>query len=265
LTDALDEAIATTFIPYVEVLENYTTAQEALAKYNALKDWYDEKGHFWIGNGPFYLESVYPTEQQVVINAFREHPDTADRWAIFTEPKLPELSVSGPDTVTQSLPAEFVLSVTFKGEPYPTDELDFVKYLVIGPTGEVLSVGEAIPGEEGIWKIKLSAADTSLIPTGTSTIEFVASSKLVSIPASDDMSFITISFGDFLSVELGKLRAELNATISGLQDTATQLESKFGSLESTVSNLNTIATVSVIIAAIAIVISLAITVLFRKK
>ena len=34
----------------------YITAEEAAARYAALKAWYTAHGHFWVGTGPYYLD-----------------------------------------------------------------------------------------------------------------------------------------------------------------------------------------------------------------
>jgi peptide/nickel transport system substrate-binding protein len=271
LSSKLDEALAAQFIPYEEVLGNNkfynVTKAEATAKYTALKTWKTARGHFWVGNGPFYLHSVDTVAKSVTIKAFREHPDKADRFAGFAEPKLPEISLTGPSTVIQTLATEFNIGITFKGQPYATDDMDFVKYLIIGPAGDVKGIGSATAVKDGEWKITLSAADTSILPTGSNKIEVVASSKLVSIPSSDSTSFITVSFGDFLSGELGKLRAELEATITTQGTEITDLTQQITDMQGLVSTLNTTVTVSMAVAVIAIIIAIVIAMIprLRKK
>ncbi|OYT60814.1 MAG: hypothetical protein B6U75_00745, partial [Desulfurococcales archaeon ex4484_217_1] len=71
------------------VLGKYISEDEALQRYQNLKKWYEEKGHFWVGNGPFYLDKVDVVAKQLVLKAFREHIDTADKWLIFSEPLIP--------------------------------------------------------------------------------------------------------------------------------------------------------------------------------
>lgn len=267
LEEMLDEALTTGFIPYEEVLGNYISEDEATAKYEALEQLYEDKGYFWVGNGPFYLDTVDTVAGVVVIKAFREHPDRADKWAGFGEPKMPDVSVSGPSTIVQGLVAEFSVEVTYKGEPYKTGEMDFVKYLIIDPAGEVADVATATPVKDGEWRILLSAADTSILPVGSNKIEIVASSKLVSIPASGEISFMTMAFEDYLSGELGELEAEFEAATSGLETLTSELEEQVSDLQASVSTLSTITTGSLIIALIAIVIAIVIVAIprFRKK
>jgi len=232
-----------------------------------LWDWYTAKGNFWVGYGPFYLDSVDTLAPSITIKAYREHPDKADRWSGFTEPKLPALSLSGPSTVIQTFAAEFNVSITFKGDPYATEDLDFVKYIITGPAGDVKDIGTATPEKDGEWKVTLSSADTSVLSVGSHKIEVIASSKLVSIPTSDSTSFITMTFDDFLDGELSKLRAELETTLTSLETLTSTLEGQVSDLEASVTTLSTATTVSQVIAVIAIVIAIVIAVIprLRKK
>jgi peptide/nickel transport system substrate-binding protein len=245
---------------------NYMTRDDAVAKYNALKDWYEAKGHFWVGSGLFYVDSVNPTAKTIVIKANRNHPDKADKWAGFAEPKLPVVSLSAPTSITQSLPANFTVTVTFKGQPYATEELDFVKYLIVSSAGKVVSVGAAEPLEDGTWRILLSAADTSLLPIGSNNIQVVASSKLVSIPGSTSGAFTVVTFQDFLNLELSRLRAELETTLTELEDLTAQLQDQSSNMQSSISWLNNLSTGALIIGIIALVVAVVVVVIkFKKK
>ncbi|MDH7478073.1 MAG: ABC transporter substrate-binding protein [Candidatus Bathyarchaeota archaeon] len=266
LADKLDEAITTQFVPYEEVLLNYMRRDDAVAKYNALKDWYEDKGHFWVGSGLFYVDSVDTTAKTIVIKANRNHPDKADKWAGFAEPKLPEVSLSAPTTITQSLPANFTITVTFKGQPYATEELDFVKYLIVSSAGKVVSVGAAEPLEDGTWRILLSAADTSLLPIGSNNIQVVASSKLVSIPGSTSGAFTVVTFQDFLNLELSRLRAELETTLTELEELTAQLQDQSNNMQSSLSWLNNLSIGALIIGIIALIAAVAVVLIkFKKK
>jgi len=269
LREQLDAALAASpvFIPYRNVLATYITDAEAIAKYNALKDWHTAKGHLWVGNGPFYVDSVNPTAPSIVLKAFRDHPDKADKWAGFAEPKIPELSLKGPSSVIQTLANEFNVSVTFKGQAYPTDELDFVKYLIIGPAGDVRTVGNAIAIKDGEWKIILSAADTSVLPVGSNKIEVVVASKLVSIPSTGSTSFLAVTFQDFLSGELGKLKADVDTTIIPLENATADLQEQVSELQASLAALNTATIVAEVIAVVAIIVAVIVAVLprLRKK
>ena len=58
--------------PIPEFLENYTTLQEALGRYNASIMFIEEHDHALIGDGPFYLEYYDLTKNQAILYAFRD-------------------------------------------------------------------------------------------------------------------------------------------------------------------------------------------------
>ena len=263
LKDMLDEVIATKYIPYKEVLGKYITEDEALARYNALKAWYEAKGHFWIGDGPFYLESVDPTAHVIVLKANREYPDTADKWMGFGEPKMPEVTIEGPSNVISGLGSAFNVRVTFKGEPYSIYDVESVKYIIVDAKGRVMAVGTAKPVEDGLWTVGLEAADTSALPPGSTKLLVAVSSKLVSIPALKETSFTALSLEDYLSGKLGEVEARAKAEVESLKGTISSLEAEVGSLRDQLSTLNTMLMISIVIAVIAI--AIAAVALVRKR
>jgi len=82
----LDWATAENYIPYAPTLEKYISVDEAAERWANLQGWYADKGHLWVGNGPFYLEAVYPEERIVHLKRFVDYPDRADKWLFLLEP-----------------------------------------------------------------------------------------------------------------------------------------------------------------------------------
>ena len=82
----LNEALAQGFIPFEPTLGQFITAEEASTRYEALKTWFEDKGHFWIGSGPFYLEAAHPIERIVHLKRFEAFPDPASKWVGFAAP-----------------------------------------------------------------------------------------------------------------------------------------------------------------------------------
>ncbi|MEM2922718.1 MAG: hypothetical protein QXF26_10445, partial [Candidatus Bathyarchaeia archaeon] len=66
------EAITEGYIPFKEWNSQYITADEARARYNALKKWYAEHNHFWVSNGPYYLDTADATAHTAVLKPFRK-------------------------------------------------------------------------------------------------------------------------------------------------------------------------------------------------
>jgi len=82
----LDWAAAENYVPYAPTLGQYISADEATERWANLQNWYADKGHFWVGNGPFYLEAVYPEEKIVHLKRFEDYPDPSDKWLFLLQP-----------------------------------------------------------------------------------------------------------------------------------------------------------------------------------
>src|SRR5690606_14077729 len=109
--------------PYRAVMGQYVTEAEAAERWSKLRQWYEAKGHFWVGSGPFYLERVYPVEGMVHLRKFDGFPDPSDKWLRFEQVEKPEMELSGPLRVKSGAPAEFTAEVTVEGEPYPAEDI----------------------------------------------------------------------------------------------------------------------------------------------
>ena len=86
LKSYLDEAKATNYIPYEPTMGQYVTQAEAAQRWSNLEQWYSDKGHFWVGSGPFYLESADTTEKVIHLKRFEKYPDPMDEWLFLLEP-----------------------------------------------------------------------------------------------------------------------------------------------------------------------------------
>jgi peptide/nickel transport system substrate-binding protein len=95
LSKYLDQAIGESYVPYAATLGQYITADEAKARYDNLKKWHADHGHFWIGTGPYYLDKVFTTEKTLVLKNNTDFPDLADRWASFSTPKIAAAQLDG--------------------------------------------------------------------------------------------------------------------------------------------------------------------------
>lgn len=84
----MDRAAADNFIPYKATLGEYITEKEATERWKNIQAFNEERGHFWVGAGPYVLKSVHPVEQIVVMEGFENYPDPADQW-FFLLDELP--------------------------------------------------------------------------------------------------------------------------------------------------------------------------------
>jgi len=86
LRSYLTSAKATNYIPYAPTMGLYVSQAEAVERWSNLEEWYADKGHVWVGSGPFYLESVDTTAKIIHLKRFSEHPDPSDKWLFLLEP-----------------------------------------------------------------------------------------------------------------------------------------------------------------------------------
>lgn len=265
LEDVLNEALETGYIPFKEHASKYITPEDAKARYQNLKNWYEEHGHFWVASGPFYLETADFTAHIATVKAFREYTFKADRWAWLAEPPIPEVTVEVPENVVPGIEAQFAISVTLKGEPLPSERMEFVKYLVLDSEGNVLLKGEATPGAPGQWQIKLSSTDTGKFAPGTYRLMYIALSKDVAIPAIEEVGFTVIPEISYFQSLIAETESTLSAKISGVEASITETTERISELEGAISGLQTTATASIAVAVIAILIALYAVVAARRR
>ncbi len=85
LKERLDKAAADNYIPYEPVLGQYISEEEAAERWSNLQSFYADKGHFWVGSGPYMLKEVHAVEKIVVLERFPDYPEPADRWLFFLQ------------------------------------------------------------------------------------------------------------------------------------------------------------------------------------
>jgi|GEM_PF-372263 len=135
----LDWAAAQNFVPYAPTMGNYVTPAEAAERWANLQDWYADKGHFWVGDGPLYLESANTVTRLVHLKRFEDYPDPADRWYIQLQIPLP--AAPGRQLPALILPGdEFEVAVTFTA---PAHGFHAVELTDIAPAGWTVSVDAA--------------------------------------------------------------------------------------------------------------------------
>ncbi len=184
LTKYLAENLVTGYVPYAKVLGQYVTPEEVLARYRNLKAWYEAKGHLWVANGPLYADVIKPVEKVVVLKNFEAFADPVDKWLVFAEPKIAEVDISAPAPVLKlGAPWDFLVDVTYKDQPYPLAEIDFVTYLLFDVQGNLVLSGRAEPVADGLFVISLPGEVTQKLPAGAIRLEVAVASKVVAIPS----------------------------------------------------------------------------------
>ena len=188
----LRESAVAGFIPFEPTLGQFITADEAAARWASLESWFEDKGHFWVGSGPFYLEAAHPIERIVHLRRNPYFPDRADRWAGFVEPMIAEVDVIGPTVVTAGDEAVFDIEVTFEGEPYLVADVAFVTYLLLDALGEIVHVGYAEAVRDGLWQAVLPGELTAGLVAGSTRLEVVVSPIVVAIPTFEAAMFVLL-------------------------------------------------------------------------
>lgn len=98
--DTLDELAlavaygkANSFMPYEDAISDVYTdfgltglAAEITERWTNLEDFAADNGHYWVGNGPYYLKSVAPVAKVVVLGKFEDYPDEEGRFFFFLDP-----------------------------------------------------------------------------------------------------------------------------------------------------------------------------------
>jgi peptide/nickel transport system substrate-binding protein len=180
--------LAAPVIPYAPTLGQFVTAEEAAARYANIDAWYTARHHFWVGTGPFYLESVFPIEGSVTLARNENYPDAADKWARFTAPKIAVVDLTGPASVTIGQDATFDVFVTYEDAPYPQAEITGVKFLLFDATNNLVATGEATFVADGQYQVVLP---TTGLAAGSNKLEVAVTSVVVSIPSFQSFEFVT--------------------------------------------------------------------------
>ncbi len=195
LAKNLDTAIAETTIPYAPTMSAYVTAEDAAARYAGFKAWYAEKGHFWVGSGPYYLDSVDLNGFSAVVKNNPEFPDLADRWSSFGVPPMGEAALDGPAQVKIGEEAVFTVALTNKntGDAYPTADVKEMKFLLYNDKGETVYVGTGVAtADEGVFTLTIPADVSAKLVAGTGSIEAAGVLIPVAIPAFTSLDYVVV-------------------------------------------------------------------------
>ena len=192
MTKYLDQAAAESYIPYAPTMSAYITPEEAAARYASAKAFFEAKGHYWIGTGPYILDQVNTTEKIVTIVNNPDYPDLSDKWNMFGDPKVAEVSLDGEAQAVLGTDFVFDVAVTFEGEPYPAEDIKEVKVMLYDATGEIVYTGLADLVEDGLYTATIPADATASIEAGASKVEVAVVPLVVSIPTFADLEFVTV-------------------------------------------------------------------------
>lgn len=188
----LQSATEQDYVPFQQTLGELVGDNEVSERYRRLADWRERHGHFWVGDGPYYLDAVHPVERTVVLRRFEDFPDPADKWLRFTRPEIPELALDGPMVVERGEDAAFELRVTFEGDAYPPEDIGNVQYLLFDSDDQLALKGRATRADNGRWSIRLDAGELADLGVGASSLEVAVTSNRVALPSFTSHAFAII-------------------------------------------------------------------------
>lgn len=192
LNKHLTQAAASGYLPYAPTLGKYVAAGEVASRYANLQQFYAARNHFFIGTGVFYLDTVRPTEKILVLKRNTEFPDPSTKWAGFSEPKLATADISGTNRLRKNQKADFAITITFKNQPYPSKDINFVKYLVFDSKSNVVISGDARQIRDGYWQVNIPATEFAKMSIGPGKLQVAVSVKPVGTPAFDTFEFVVL-------------------------------------------------------------------------
>jgi hypothetical protein len=186
----VDQDIANKYIPYAPTLSKFLTADDAVAAYNKLKEFYAVHKHLVLGTGPYMVDKVYPVEQSISLAHYDQYLFPADQFSGFGRPKMMTVAVDGPTSVAAGGEASFDVSISYQDQPYPTADVDSVKYMLFNADGSFVTSGPAQAVAERQYSVTLSKDVTAKLAAGTAKLAVAAASKVVSLPFFETALFI---------------------------------------------------------------------------
>ena len=148
--------------------------EEAVGRYQAALDWFEEFEHLVISNGPFFLARYDPPAQFAEIRAFRDpsYPFSPGDWYLGDAPELDIRNIQ-TETITAGQDSKVTATVIGPGELG-------VRYVLLDPaTSTVLKVGEAEKADGGEFTVTIDSETTKDLPPGLYSLFLAAFSDEV--------------------------------------------------------------------------------------
>ncbi|MEM2431894.1 MAG: ABC transporter substrate-binding protein [Candidatus Bathyarchaeia archaeon] len=258
----LDEFIEEKPIP--SELEGIVSPSDAAARWNALKAFYEGRGHFWVSNGPYMFASADPAALQMTLEAFREYPFKANKWDEMITVKIPSVRVAkAPEDVVPGLSATFNLAVEVQGVPYDKAE---VKYLITDIAGNLILSGIAAPKGRGAFDITLTSVDTGKMTPGTYSLLLIAIGEEAALPSTSSYAFMVTPEITYFERLVKATEADLKNRISTLETDINSLSNSINNLSATLTSIQNTVNIVLVLSVVALIASItAIVLSLRKK
>jgi peptide/nickel transport system substrate-binding protein len=220
--DSLTELLAAEYFPssYFTLGDTtYDTLDNALARYQASIDWYDDKGILWISNGPYTMDVFDAEANYAKTVAYRDesYPFSPGDW-YYGRPAIPEVIDVTMATITKGIPATIGIEMT------GPETLAATYIITEEATGTLIIKGEAVTtATYGDLEVPLTTADTDLLDIGGRYV-------LTILGKSPDVAFLSEATERFvvrdpLIVGLGETVDELTGDINDLSDSLSAVSS----------------------------------------
>ena len=145
------------------------SSEEGAARYTAVLEWFDEKGHLVISNGPFTLERYDPPAQFAELAAFRDenYPFTASDLYRGLPELIEYVEIEAPPI---ELAADYEVTLTLEGPGNLS-----LRYLLFDTaTGAIIQQGDAQTLDPNWFAIRLTADTTAELELGIYELVLVA-------------------------------------------------------------------------------------------
>jgi hypothetical protein len=164
----VDNAAQVGFVP--PALVGRVTADEAKARWTALKGFYEQRGHFLVTNGPYRLASW--SDDAVVLEVVRDftYPlgvGSYDRYSIplrayvrKAEAKGDRLEVHADVDVVQKFQREYAIvreSLAAQSAPLDARDMPVCRWIAVGPDASAVASGTAPYAGKGVYAVDLRA------------------------------------------------------------------------------------------------------------
>lgn len=262
LENILNEFFEENYIP--PELEGVVFSADARARWNALKSFYETRGHFWVSNGPYIFGSADTTALQMTFEAFREYPFKADKWDAMITMKVPSVRVvKAPEDIVPGLSATFNLAVEVEGKPY---DRAAVKYLLLDGVGNLVATGRAIPKGGGNFDVTLTSLETGKMSLGTYLLQIIAVGEEAALPSMVSYSFTVTPEITYFERLVKATKSDLEAKVSTVEGRINSISQDVSALSAALSSIQGTVNIVLILSLVAIIISLvAIVLSLRRK
>jgi len=194
LSELLRFALENGFLPYVDFLKRYIAEEEVKERYAALARFYQEKGHFWVGNGPFYVDLVKPVEKVLILRRWPGHLDRPEGWKNWERLSVPWIAIDGPILVEAGAEAVFSLVLYQDDGPLSPADVLLAKYLIFDAEKRLVDWG-FVESVQDHFEVKLGPEVLRRVSGGPARLEVVVALRGMAFSVWGSWTFTVLRSG----------------------------------------------------------------------